>query len=253
LISNLVSVNLFDADSLLMDPLVQRVQQTFRYIPTNINVNFVSNSQCKEMEKNMKLLVSLDSPETKKHILDHGHDNLKFWFIFSEANLRMTMLKELCKVNPYSQGVIFCNDTRQARAVQDQLMRSQNGADQYHSRILHAEDDLGPTNEIITQYNTGSIQYIVCHDMSPIHTLTAVDPKNLKVIINFSLRSSAAYLKRCTITKYMGKNKKVHYISLIDQEQTAIYEMVEKNCGVVLVDLPSNVQSVLVDGDDDGN
>merc|ERR1719242_1203615 len=101
LINNLVSVNLFDADQLLAEPLLDRVQQTFRYIPTNINVNFVSNSYCQTMERNLKMLVSLESPKTKKHILDHNHDNLKFWFIFSEGSLKMTMLKELCKVNPY--------------------------------------------------------------------------------------------------------------------------------------------------------
>jgi len=193
----------------------------------------------------------LDSPKTKVHRLDHGHDNLKFWFIFSEANMRQTMLKELCKVNPYRQGIIYCIDFRHARMVQDILKQDINEANRYHSEILNAEDDLGPTNEVINRYNGGTIQYIVCHDMSPIHALSAVEPKNLKVIINFSLRNSSAYLKRCTISKYLGKNKKIHYISLIDNEQTAVYEDVEKNCGVSLVDLPSNVQSVLVDGDDD--
>merc|ERR1719242_2252682 len=251
LINNLVSVNLFDADQLLAEPLLDRIQQTFRYIPTNINVNFVSNSYCQTMEQNLKMLVSLDSPKTKKHILDHNHDNLKFWFIFSDGALKMTMLKELCKVNPYRQGIIFCNNFRRSSVVKDFLMRGQD-ADQYHCRICNAEDDLAPTNEIISQYNNGIIQYIICHDQSPIHTLTAVDPKKLKVIINFELWRSSSYLKRCTITKYLGKNKKIHYISLIDNDQTATYEEVEKNCGVVLVDLPSNVQTVLVDGDENG-
>merc|ERR1719474_2328488 len=110
LISSLVSVNILDADTLLTPPLFERIQKTFRYIPTNINVNFASNSYCKLMERNLKLLVTLDSPKTKMHRLDHDHDNLKFWFIFSEANMRQTMLKELCKVNPYRQGIIYCND-----------------------------------------------------------------------------------------------------------------------------------------------
>jgi len=240
-------VTIFDADTLLVNPMVQRVQSAFRYIPTNINVNIVSNSMCKELENNAKLLVTLDS--AKKHILDHDKDNFKFWFIFSEANLRQTMLLELCKVNPYRQGVICCADFRQCRMVQDVLMRAQNGADQYHSRILNSEDDLSPTNDIISQYNNGSIQYIICHDTSPMHLLSAVDAKNFRIVINFQLRSSSAFLKRCSVSHYLGNGKKIHCISLIDNDQTRVYEDVEKNCGVVLVDLPSNVQAVLVDGD----
>jgi len=249
LISNLVSVNIVDGDSLLVDPLMARIGQTFKYIPTDINVNIASNSLCCDMEKNMALLVAME--KTKRHLLHHELSHLKFWFIFSDSNLRATMLKELCKVNPYRQGLIYCVDARQARLVQEVLVsNNQADADQFQSRILNAEDELGPTNEIISQYNNGSIQYIVCHDLSPIHTLHRVDPKNLKVIINFALRNSSAFLKRCSVSKFQAPSKKIHYISLIDNDQTTTYEAVEKNCGVVLVDLPSNVQSVLVDGDE---
>merc|ERR1712087_493705 len=101
--------------------------------------------------------------------------------------------------------------------------------------------------EIISAYNSGSMQYIVCYNLSPIHMLKKIKAKNLKMIVNYELRSSSAYLKRSNICKYQSKKKKIHVISLIDQDQTRVYEQVEANCKVELVELPSNVQAVLCD------
>merc|ERR1712187_383758 len=103
----------------------------------------------------------------------------------------------------------------------------------------------------ISSSNSGSIQYIIAHEFSPIHMLYKINSLNLKIIINYELRSPCSYLKRCSISKYINKSNKIHVISLIDDDQTQLYEEVEKNCGVQLEELPSNVADVLQDDDDD--
>jgi len=248
LIQHLVAVTILDCDSLLTAPLFGKLQQTFKYIPTNINVNFVSNSYCLEMERNLAQLVSLEAPQTKQHLLHRDYDNLKFWFVFcGQRHLRVPMLAELVKVNPFRQGVIFVSGPQQARTVLDAMANQQRkqGAE-FQARVLDSEG-MGEASEIISAYNSGSIQYIVAHNLSPIHMLHKIKPRNLKLIVNFEIRSSSAYLKRCNICKYQSKHKKIHVISLIDQDQTRVYEQVEENCKVTLIELPSNVQSVLKD------
>eukprot|EP01083_Nonionella_stella_P178504 630770_1 len=251
LTENLVSVSIFDCDTLLVDPLFGKLKNTFKWIPTNINVNFVSTSYCRFMEKNMAQLIDFESAQTKKHLLTNNYDNLCFWFVFcGDRSLRVPMLNELCKVNPYRQGIVFCSGPHQAKVVQDSLksMCENQEMMQFKSCILES-DSINDTNQIITQYNNGSIQYIIAHEYSPIHMLYKIHPNNLKIIINFEIRSSAAFLKRCNIAKYEDKKKKIHCISLIDNEQTKIYEHVEHNCNVQLEELPSNVAQVLCDAD----
>merc|ERR1712233_95855 len=124
----------------------------------------------------------------------------------------------------------------------------------FNSKILESDQNNGniaDTNSIINLYNNGSIQYIIAHEYSPIHMLYAINSLKLKIIINFEIRSSSSYLKRCSISKYINKNNKIHVISLIDENQTKTYEDVEENCGVQLEELPSNVAVVLCDDDDD--
>jgi hypothetical protein len=200
------------------------------------------------MEKNMAQLVSLDDPNTKKHLLHKDYNNLKFWFVFcGQRHLRVPMLAELVKVNPFRQGVIYTSSQQQARTVLDAMMNlSRKAGTEFQARILDAEG-IGEASEVISAYNSGSIQYILAYNLSPIHMLQKIKAKNLKLIVNFELRSSSAYLQRAQICKYQSKNKKIHVISLIDQDQTRVYEQVEENCKVTLIELPSNVQSVLKD------
>jgi len=254
LINHLVAVNIFDCDSLLTDPMFGKLQQTFKYIPTNINVNFVSNSYCLEMEKNIKQLVNLDAPNTHKHMLHKEYNNLKFWFVFcGQRHLRVPMLAELVKVNPFRQGVIFTTTPQQARTVMDAMIQlGRKAGTDFKARLLESEG-IGEASEVISAYNSGSIQYIIAFNMSPIHLLQKIKPKNLKMIVNFELRNSSAYLKRAQICRYQSKNKKIHVISLIDQDQTRVYEQVEENCKVTLIELPSNVQSVLKDDSPSGS
>ena len=49
----------------------------------------------------------------------------------------------------------------------------------------------------------------------------------------------------------MSSENKIHIISLVDEDQTKIYEQVEEVCKVQLIELPSNVAEVLCDGGDD--
>ena len=77
--------------------------------------------------------------------------------------------------------------------------------------------------------------------------LCKINPKNLKVVVNYELRSASSYLKRAQIARYSSPNKKIHIISLIDEGQTRTYEEVEENCKVQLEELPSQVPKVLVD------
>merc|ERR1712048_695207 len=116
------------------------------------------------------------------------------------------------------------------------------------SKILQV-DNIADTNATINSYNSGSIQYIIAHEFSPIHMLYKIN--SLKIIINYKLRSPCSFLKRCSISKYINKSNKIHVISLIDDDQTQLYEEVEKNCGVQLEELPSNVADVLQDDEDD--
>jgi len=254
LINNLVAVNIFDCDTLLTDPMFGKLQQTFKYIPTNINVNFVSNSYCLEMEKNMAQLVSLEAPNTKKHMLQKEYNNLKFWFVFcGQRHSRVPILAELVKVNPFRQGVIYTVSQQQARTVLDAMVNLCRTKDvPFKARILESESS-ADANEVISAYNSGSIQYIIAYTFSPIHLLQKIKPKNLKLIVNFELRQSSAYLKRAQICKYLSRNKKVHVVSLIDQDQTKVYEQVEANCKVTLIELPNNVLSVLKDDSPSGS
>eukprot|EP00485_Elphidium_margaritaceum_P022900 CAMPEP_0202710562 /NCGR_PEP_ID=MMETSP1385-20130828/22520_1 /ASSEMBLY_ACC=CAM_ASM_000861 /TAXON_ID=933848 /ORGANISM="Elphidium margaritaceum" /LENGTH=1596 /DNA_ID=CAMNT_0049370129 /DNA_START=389 /DNA_END=5179 /DNA_ORIENTATION=- len=252
LIDNLVSVTIFDSDTLLVDPLFNKLKSTFRYLPVTINVNFVSNSFCQEMKVNImeNKLLDFDADTCKKQLLHRDYDNLKFWFVFCpQRSVRVPMLKELCKLNPYSQGLIYCGGGNQARIVQDAL---KSGEPSFSSRILETEN-MTDINEVINAYNAGNVQYIIANDFSPIHMLSQIDPKLLKVVINFELRSSSTFLKRACVAKYESAHKKVHYISLIDEGQSAVYEQVEANCNVSLVELPPNVNEVLIDEADAKN
>jgi len=250
LTENLVSVSIFDGDSLLVDPLFNKLKQTFKWIPQNINVNIVSCSTCTTMQKNMGALLDLSSSKTKKYNFTKM-DNLKFWFIFcGQRRLRVPMLVELCKVNPYRQGIIFVSDPPQAQILQSSLKENKQEV-VINSKILEIES-IADTNATINSYNNGSIQYIIAHEFSPIHMLYKINTLNLKIIINFELRAASSYLKRCMISKYINKCNKIHVISLIDDDQTALYEEVEKVCAVQLEELPSNVADVLdQDSDDD--
>ena len=249
LTENLVSVSIFDGDSLLVDPLFSKLKQTFGWIPQNINVNIVSCSICAEMRKNMAKLLDVSSSQTKKYLFGKT-DNMKFWFIFcGDRRGRVQMLVEFCKMNPYRRGIIFVSGPAQAQIVQSSMKENKQEV-VFNSKILESESIAG-TNSIINLYNSGSIQYIIAHEYSPIHMLYKINSLNLKIIINFEIRSSSSFLKRCSISKYINKSNKIHVISLIDEGQTPTYEKVEENCSVQLEELPSNVAEVLCDDDDD--
>mmetsp|Transcript_1335 Transcript_1335/g.2618 ORF Transcript_1335/g.2618 Transcript_1335/m.2618 type:complete len:163 (-) Transcript_1335:33-521(-) len=151
------------------------------------------------------------------------------------------MLKELCKRNPYSQGIIFCGGGQQCEIVKDAL---DSGNPSFSSAVLES-NNVKCVNEIINAYKLGAIQYILVNDYSPLHTLHQVDPK---IIINFELRKASSFLKRACIAKYQSSRNKIHYISILDENQSTTYEQVEANFRVSLVELPSNVSEVLADG-----
>lgn len=120
---DLVSVNIFDSDILLVEPSWTGMKSLFKYIPSNININFISNSYCLEVDKTIEQLIDFDSDDTKKHLLTNNYDNLKFWFIYcGQRNLRLPILQELCKVNPYKQGIIYTFSPFQASVIQDGLL-----------------------------------------------------------------------------------------------------------------------------------
>jgi len=176
-------------------------------------------------------------------------DNLKHWFVFCpKRRLRLAMLVELCKVNPYGQGIIFVWNPTEAQILQTSMKENKQDV-VFDCKILNGEK-IADANAIVNCYNKGSIQYIIAHERSPIHILQNINPLKLKVIINYDIRSSSAYLQRCSISKYINANNKVHVISLIDEQQTTVYERVEENCSVELQELPHNVAEVLCDPED---
>jgi len=170
-----------------------------------------------------------------------------------QRHSRVPILAELVKVNPFRQGVIYTSSQQQARTVLDAMVNlCRTKGTEFKAKILESESS-ADASEVISAYNSGSIQYIIAYNLSPIHLLQKIKPKNLKLIVNFELRASSAYLKRAQICKYQSKNKKVHVVSLIDQDQTKVYEQVETNCKVTLIELPNNVLSVLKDDSPSGS
>eukprot|EP01084_Bolivina_argentea_P092433 166284_1 len=213
LIKKLLSVSVFDSDTLLVNRLWLKIKRLFKWIPTDIHVNFVSNSICEEMKMNIKQLINYTSPNTKKHILN-DYDNLKFWWVScGERYYRLPMLNQLCKMNPYGQGVIFCDTAYQAVHIKHSLESRSN----FKCKILHSFS-MKEINDIIHSYNNGSIQYIIAHEYkSPIYMLHQLDP--LQIIIDFEIWNPSSYLKRANIGKYISK-KKIHIISIMDRNQT---------------------------------
>merc|ERR1711920_901886 len=171
-------------------------------------------------------------------------------FVFCPKRaLRLAMLVELCKVNPYRQGIIFVCHSTEAQILQKSMMDSGSKQDVvFNSKILDG-DKVADANAIINSCNNGSIQYIIAHERSPLHILQNINSLKLKVIINYDIRSSSSYLQRCSISTYTSASNKIHVISLIDEQQTGVYEKVEENCSVELQELPHNVAEVLCDDD----
>eukprot|EP01084_Bolivina_argentea_P270511 459995_1 len=64
---DLVTVTVFDCDSLLIQPLWEKLKDAFRWIPTNVNANFVSQSMCSDMERHLKQLIFFNNIKTKKY------------------------------------------------------------------------------------------------------------------------------------------------------------------------------------------
>lgn len=131
-------------------------------------------------------------------------------------------------------------------ALEELHSKNESNGKQYYSQILNKDITAEKVNEIINLYNKGIIQYIICYDDSPAHLLYEIDPEKLQVIINWSLQYSSGFLKRCCLFRCTGTHQKIHYISLIQSENTPVYEGVERICGVTLTDLPANVGAVLI-------
>lgn len=106
--SELVSMTIFDADTLMVTPRWKETDNVLRDIPMETErikpliFQIVSNSYCKEMDQNIK---SLKLDNLKMHKLDYNHEHLKFWFVFHEMHLRRVMFQELCKAIPQDQGI----------------------------------------------------------------------------------------------------------------------------------------------------
>ena len=223
----LLSVHIFDADAVLVEPKMSKFKSFFDWLPDGVNLNFISQSFCAQMDENIKKM----SPNASKHIFDNEHyQHVNFWFVVNEAdNAPISALSQLCKINPFKQGIIFCAELATAIQVGKTLTSSKFGS--IKCRVLRSDCP----RSVINCFNEGSVQYIVAHDDSSIYFLKNIKQDLLRVIVNFTLHSAALYLRRCVIGKYSKKPAKIHYISLIDEAQKKIYFDVESVCDVRLI------------------
>ena len=57
-----------------------------------------------------------------------------------------------------------------------------------YKAVMLESDSMHDCNEIINEYNQSKLQHVICHEHSPIHLLKKIDPKKLKIMLNYEIR-----------------------------------------------------------------
>ena len=172
--------------------------------------------------------------------------HLSYWFTYcGHRRNKIPMMAAFCKKNPWKQGIIFCCSPTTAIEINECI----NGITEMDlkSMVLDSEDtDHDGVKKMISHYNNGTLNYIICNENSAICMLRKIQPKKFKIILNMELNKPVEFLERASIAKYLNNYHKVHIISLISDKECRLYEDVEDECNVLMDKLPSNLNDVLI-------
>eukprot|EP01083_Nonionella_stella_P012151 34494_1 len=167
-------------------------------------------------------------------LTDLDGSSVKHWFIFcGNPDQRIAFLQQFCLQNPYKKGIIFCKNNAQSKDICSTLRDLKLFAPRV-VRSRYGKAVKAPNSDYLILYEKGSVD------------LTSKGYE-CDVLVNFESDSVASYhLKMDLVHEYQIK----HVVSLIyeTQQQVQLYQTIEKEYGIDLTELPSDLEEAFFGG-----